>query len=79
MGFAALVVGGLQLTSRPSTISRLMGATSSLGAVALNLWCYYVRKWRRYPNQLLAWCARRVVGVYISRPGRGVGARVTAR
>ena len=56
-----------------------MGATSSLGAVALNLWCYYVRKWRRYPNQLLAWCARRVVGVYISRPGRGVGARPTAR
>jgi hypothetical protein len=53
----AFAIGIMPLGERYGAVSKLIGGCSSLGAVCYVAWCYRVRCWRRYPNQLLMWRA----------------------
>lgn len=57
LGVVAFAIGILPLGDRYGAVSKLIGGSSSLGAVCYVAWCYRVRCWRRYPNQLLMWRA----------------------
>jgi hypothetical protein len=59
LGVVAFAIGSgiLPLGERYGAVSKLLGGFSSLGAVCYVGWCYRVRGWRRYPNQLLLWRA----------------------